>query len=147
MLIFCIGSMAVLGAFEEGLGGYPTLLLTKSMMDGLISVALAATFGVGVMFSSIPVFLYQGSLTLAARFVQPYMTEAATIEMTATGGVMLSSDSLSALPRLLRQRDDIKTVVYSNTRYTEVLNLPLLLLLLLLLMGAEWGLRKYHGEI
>ena len=60
---------------------------------------------------------------------------------------MLSSDSLSALPRLLRQRDDIKTVVYSNTRYTELLNLPLLLLLLLLLMGAEWGLRKYHGEI
>ena len=97
MLIFCIGSMAVLGAFEEGLGGYPTLLLTKSMMDGLISVALAATFGVGVMFSSIPVFLYQGSLTLAARFVQPYMTEAATIEMTATGGVMLCGVGLSIL--------------------------------------------------
>ncbi|MBP3835846.1 MAG: DUF554 domain-containing protein [Pyramidobacter sp.] len=97
MLIFCIGSMAVLGAFEEGLGGYPTLLLTKSMMDGLISVALAATFGVGVMFSSIPVFLYQGSLTLAARFVQPYMTEAATIEMTATGGVMLFGVGLSIL--------------------------------------------------
>ncbi len=69
-----------------------------------------------------------------------------TIAQT-TGGVMLSPDSLSALPRLLRQRDDIKTVVYSNTRYTELLNLPLLLLLLLLLMGAEWGLRKYHGEI
>ena len=49
------------------------------------------------MFSSIPVFLYQGSLTLAARFVQPYMTEAATIEMTATGGVMLFGVGLSIL--------------------------------------------------
>ena len=97
MLIFCIGSMAVLGAFEEGLGGYPTLLLTKSMMDGLMSIALSATFGFGVIFSAIPVFLYQGGLTLAARVIQPYMTEAATIEMTATGGVMLLGVGLSIL--------------------------------------------------
>lgn len=89
MLIFCVGSMAVLGAFEEGLGGYPTLLLTKSLMDGFTSIALAATFGAGVIFSSIPVLIYQGVLTLAATFVQPLMTEAAVAEMTATGGVMI----------------------------------------------------------
>ena len=97
MLIFCIGSMAVLGAFEEGLGGYPALLLTKSLMDGLMSIALSASFGIGVVFSAIPVFLYQGGLTLAARVIQPYMTEAATIEMTATGGVMLLGVGLSIL--------------------------------------------------
>ena len=97
MLIFCIGSMAVLGAFEEGLGGYPTLLLSKSMMDGLMAIALSASFGFGVIFSAIPVFLYQGGLTLAASFVQPYMTEAATVEMTATGGVMLFGVGLSIL--------------------------------------------------
>jgi len=96
-LIFCIGSMAVLGAFEEGLGGYPNLLLTKSVMDGLVAIALAASFGVGVLFSSIPVFLYQGGLALAASVVQPYMTEAATVEMTATGGVMLFGIGLSIL--------------------------------------------------
>ncbi len=96
-LIFCIGSMGVLGSFEEGLGGYPSLLLTKSMMDGLMSVALSATLGIGVIFSAVPVFLYQGTLTLAARFIQPYMTEAATVEMTATGGVMLFGVGLTIL--------------------------------------------------
>ena len=96
-LIFCVGSMAVLGSFEEGLGGYPTLLLTKSMMDGLMSVALAASLGLSVAFSAVPVFVYQGVLTLAARFIQPLMTEAATAEMTATGGVMLIGVGLSIL--------------------------------------------------
>jgi len=96
-LIFCVGSMAVLGSFEEGLGSYPTLLLTKSMMDGLMSVALAASLGLSVAFAAVPVFIYQGSLTLAARFIQPFMTGAATIEMTATGGVMLIGVGLSIL--------------------------------------------------
>lgn len=88
-LVFCIGSMAVLGSFEEGLGGYPALLLTKSMMDGIMSLALSATLGIGVAFSAVPILLYQGTLTLAASAIQPYMTEAATIEMSAVGGVLL----------------------------------------------------------
>lgn len=88
-LLFCIGSMAVLGSFEDGLGGYPTLLLTKSVMDGLSAVALSSTLGVGVLFAFVPLLAYQGALTLAARAVQPFMTEAAVLEMTAVGGVML----------------------------------------------------------
>ena len=84
MLIFCIGSMAVLGAFEEGLGGYPTLLLTKSMMDGLMSIALSATFGFGVIFSAIPVFLYQGGLTLAARTESPFVCRISRSASTAS---------------------------------------------------------------
>ena len=96
-LIFCVGSMTVLGSFEEGLGGYPTLLLTKAMMDGLMSVALAASLGISVAFSAVPVFVYQGALTLSARFIQLLMTEAATREMTAAGGVMLIGVGLSIL--------------------------------------------------
>lgn len=64
-----------------------------------------------------------------------------------TGGTMLMPNEIDKLPKLLKERDDIKTVVYSNIRYTEWINLPLLLALLILLMGAEWVLRKYHGEI
>lgn len=64
-----------------------------------------------------------------------------------TGGTMLQPSQIGELPQLLQQRDDIKTVVYSNIRYTDLLNVPLLLILLLLLLGAEWGIRKYHGEI
>jgi len=96
-LIYCTGSMAVLGSFEEGLGGYPSMLLTKGLIDGLTSVAMAASLGFGVIFSSIPVFLYQGILTLAAGWIQPLMSDAAVTEMSATGGLMLMAIGINLL--------------------------------------------------
>ena len=96
-LIYCTGSMAVLGAFEEGLGGYPSLLLAKGLIDGLTSVAMAASLGFGVIFSAVPVFLYQGLLTLAAGWIQPFMSEAAVTEMSATGGLMLMGIGINLL--------------------------------------------------
>lgn len=96
-LLFCTGSMAVLGAFEEGLGGYPSLLLAKGLIDGLTSVAMAASLGFGVVFSFVPVLLYQGSLTLAAGWIQPFMPEAAVAEMSATGGLMLMAIGINLL--------------------------------------------------
>ena len=95
-LIYCTGSMAVLGAFEEGLGGYPSLLLAKGLIDGLTSVAMAASLGFGVI-SAVPVFLYQGLLTLAAGWIQPFMSEAAVTEMSATGGLMLMGIGINLL--------------------------------------------------
>jgi uncharacterized membrane protein YqgA involved in biofilm formation len=96
-ILYCTGSMAVLGSFQEGLGGYPELLLTKALMDGLISVAMAASLGFGVLFAGLPVLAYQGTLTLAASALQPFMTEAALTEMTATGGLMLVAIALNML--------------------------------------------------
>lgn len=96
-LIYCTGSMAVLGAFEEGLGGYPSLLLAKGLIDGLTSVAMAASLGFGVVFSSVPVFIYQSALTLAAGWIQPFMSEAAVTEMSATGGLMLMAIGVNLL--------------------------------------------------
>lgn len=96
-LLYCTGSMAVLGAFEEGLGGYPSLLLAKGLLDGMISVAMAASLGFGVLFSSLSVFIYQAALTLAAGWLQPFMSEAAVIEMTATGGLMLMAIGINLL--------------------------------------------------
>lgn len=96
-VLYCTGSMAVLGSFEEGLGGYPSLLMAKSTMDGLTSIALSASLGCGVIFSSLSVLLYQGALTLAASYIQPLMTEAAVTEMTATGGLMLVAIGLNIL--------------------------------------------------
>jgi uncharacterized membrane protein YqgA involved in biofilm formation len=96
-LIYCTGSMAVLGAFEEGLGGYPSLLLAKGLIDGLTSVAMAASLGFGVIFSAIPVFIYQGTLTLAAVWAQPYMSVPAVTEMSATGGLMLMAIGINLL--------------------------------------------------
>lgn len=96
-LIYCTGSMAVLGSFEEGLGGYPSLLLAKGLIDGLTSIAIAASLGFGVIFASVPVFLYQGALTLAAVWIQPFMSEAAIQEMSSTGGLMLVAIGINLL--------------------------------------------------
>lgn len=88
-LLFCMGSMTILGAFEEGLGNEPNLLLAKSVMDGFSSVALASALGVGVAFSIIPLILYQGGLTLLAAQLNNYLTEPIINEITAVGGLLL----------------------------------------------------------
>ncbi|MFB6318385.1 DUF554 domain-containing protein [Saccharicrinis sp. FJH54] len=88
-LLYCMGSMAILGAFEEGLGGDPNLLLAKSVLDGFSSIALAASLGIGVIFSAIPLIIYQGSLTLFAGSLQNFFTDPIINELTAVGGLLL----------------------------------------------------------
>lgn len=88
-MLFCMGSMTILGSIEEGLGGEPTLLLAKSFLDGFGAVALASSLGIGVLFSAVPLFFYQGGLTLLAGLVQGYLTEPIINEVSAVGGLML----------------------------------------------------------
>ncbi len=88
-LLFCMGSMTILGAFEEGLGNPPNLLLAKSVMDGFSSLALAASLGVGVLFSAIPLLMYQGGLTLFTSSLHRFLTEAMMQELTSVGGILL----------------------------------------------------------
>ncbi|RLD68160.1 MAG: DUF554 domain-containing protein [Bacteroidetes bacterium] len=88
-LLFCMGSMTILGAIEEGLGGNPDLLLAKSVLDGFSSIALAAAMGIGVLFSAIPLFIYQGGLTLFAGYLQDYLTTPMINELSAVGGIIL----------------------------------------------------------
>ncbi len=88
-MLFCMGSMTVLGAIEEGLGGEPNLLLAKSVLDGFSSIALSSAMGLGVMFSAIPLLVYQGSLTLLAGLLQGFFTESIINELTSTGGLLI----------------------------------------------------------
>lgn len=88
-LLYCMGSMTILGAFDEGLGNGSELLITKSVMDGFSSIALASALGIGVMFSVIPLFLYQGGLTLFAAYLQDVLTSVYINEVTAVGGILL----------------------------------------------------------
>ncbi|NBF38838.1 MAG: DUF554 family protein [Spirochaetes bacterium] len=88
-LLYCMGSMTILGAFEEGLGGEPNLLLAKSVLDGFSSVALASALGLGVLFSVIPLLIYQGGLTLLAAQLQDLLTEVVVDELSAVGGLLL----------------------------------------------------------
>lgn len=88
-ILFCIGPMAVLGSFEDGLGqGYKTLAI-KSVLDCVASAALASGLGIGVWFSVVTVLVVQGSLTLAASAISPYVTDAMIGELSACGGYML----------------------------------------------------------
>jgi len=96
-LIFCVGSMAIVGAIDEGIRSDPSLLYTKSVLDGFTSVALASTYGVGVLFSFVPVLLYQGALTLLAYQAQGLFPTAAIAQLTATGGVLIIGLGLNLL--------------------------------------------------
>lgn len=88
-LLYCIGSMTILGAIEEGMKGYSTLLVTKSIMDGFTSVALASVFGIGVAFSVFPMLVFQGGITLAAFYLGEFFNHSIINELTAVGGILL----------------------------------------------------------
>lgn len=88
-LIFCVGPMTILGSFDEGLRADPTLLYTKSMLDGFAAIALAATYGLGVVFSAVPLAIYQLGLTFFAASLQDLLTEPLVAQLTATGGVLI----------------------------------------------------------
>jgi uncharacterized protein len=96
-LLYCVGPLAILGALQDGLRGDFTLLLTKSGLDGIASVAFASTLGIGVLFSALPVLAYQGSLTIGASLLAPYLTSSVVSEMTATGGLLILGIGLNVL--------------------------------------------------
>lgn len=88
-LTFCIGAMAILGALEDGLKGDPSLLYLKSVMDGIFAIALTASLGKGVLFSAIPILLFQGSITLASSLLRPIMTPEVLDAISLVGGVLI----------------------------------------------------------
>lgn len=96
-LLYCIGPIAILGALQDGLRGDYSILLTKSGLDGIASVAFASTLGIGVIFSAIPVLAYQGSITIAASTFQPYLTKSVINGMTSTGGLLILGIALNIL--------------------------------------------------
>jgi uncharacterized membrane protein YqgA involved in biofilm formation len=88
-LLFCVGPMAILGSVQDGLlGNYRTLAL-KSVMDGLATVAFAKVFGWGVLLSVIPVVAYQGTITLLAKLLEPYLRNPALLDSINGAGGML----------------------------------------------------------
>lgn len=96
-MLFCVGSMSILGAIEDGTGQTPNLFFTKSIMDGISAIALAASFGIAILFSSVTVLVYQGALTLFAGFMMRYMSDAMVADMTAVGGILLIGLGLNIL--------------------------------------------------
>jgi len=109
--------MAVMGAIEEGINGNPDILLAKSALDGISSIIFTASLGIGVIFSTIPVFIYQGTITQIAYLAKNWITPEMINEMTAVGGILIIGLALGIL--------EIKKIKVANV-------LPSLLIILFL---------------
>ncbi|MBF0201302.1 MAG: DUF554 domain-containing protein [Desulfamplus sp.] len=96
-LIFCVGSMAIVGSLESGLTGNHQTLFAKSALDGITSIILGSSFGIGVLFSSIPIFIYQGAITMAAVFVKPFLLPEVVSQMSSVGGVLIMAIGINLL--------------------------------------------------
>lgn len=88
-LLFCIGAMAIIGSLRDGLSADPSMLLAKGIIDGVVAIFFASTLGIGVFFSVIPVGIYQGIITLSARFVEPYLSERLISNLSFVGSILI----------------------------------------------------------
>ena len=96
-LVYCVGSMAIMGSLEAGISGNYEILLSKSLLDGITAVSFAATMGYGVLFSALPVLIYQGTITLLANTIAPLLGSTIINEMSAVGGVLIMALSVNLL--------------------------------------------------
>ncbi len=96
-LLFCVGAMAIVGSLESGLTGNHTTLFAKSTIDGITAMIFASTLGIGVLCSSISVFLYQGTITLAAGYIKPFLTPEVISQMSSIGGLLIVGIGINML--------------------------------------------------
>lgn len=128
-LIFCVGAMSILGALSDGLQGDPSILYIKSALDCTASVVLAATLGAGVLFSFVPVLLYQGAITLAAGALSGVLQGALLTEVCMVGYAIILIIGLNFLfPK-----------TFKTANFLPALLIPVLWHGLLYLVGL-WGL-------
>ena len=84
-LIFCVGAMAIFGALKDGISGDSSVLIVKSMIDAITTFILATSMGIGVAFSGISVFIYQGAIAMMATYIQPYVTDIMMMNICTVG--------------------------------------------------------------
>ncbi len=96
-LVFCVGSMAIVGSLESGLTGNHQTLFAKSVLDGVTSIIFASAMGIGVMFSGAAVFLYQGLITMTAVVMKNFLVPETIEQMTSVGGLLIMAIGLNML--------------------------------------------------
>ena len=103
-LLFCVGPLTILGSIQDGLTGDYNLLAVKSVLDGFAALAFTSTLGVGVLFSTIIILVYQGGISVLAAQLDAIVTPSMMNELTATGGVILLGLALSSLLEIKKIR-------------------------------------------
>jgi len=122
-VLFCVGALAIIGSFRAGVDGDYQLLLTKSVMDGFMSILLAASMGVGVAFSALVIVVYQGGLTLLAGWISPWVSELMLSEITAVGGALIIMIGINLL--------DLKHIKTADF-------IPAILVVILFVLADPW---------
>lgn len=97
ILLFCIGTLSILGPIESALHNNHTYLLTNATLDFVTAMALAATYGIGIMFAAVVLFFWQGGIYLLAGYLEPFLTDALMTEVSIVGGVLIFASGLSIL--------------------------------------------------
>lgn len=97
ILLFCAGTLSILGPMESALNNNHTYLFTNAILDGITSIVLASTFGFGIALSAAVLFCWQGSIYLLASLIAPYITPVLLTEISLVGGVLILSSGLSIL--------------------------------------------------
>lgn len=90
-ILFCTGSMAIVGAMQSGLQGNHEMLYAKSILDGVIAIVFTSTMGIGVAFSAVPVFLYEAAIALGAGYIKDWLTPEIITEMSAVGSLLIAA--------------------------------------------------------
>ncbi|MCL2425782.1 MAG: DUF554 domain-containing protein [Oscillospiraceae bacterium] len=96
-LVFCIGSMAIVGSLEDGINRNPDILIAKSVIDGIAAMIFASAMGVGVLFSAFTVGIYQGAITLLSVFLAPFLSDIVIQQMSVVGSILIMSIGLNML--------------------------------------------------
>lgn len=89
-LVICVGAMAVVGALQDGINHDPSTLFAKAVLDAMISMVFAASLGVGVLFAAVPLFLYQGAITLLSGFAAPFFTDEVIGNLSYIGNILIA---------------------------------------------------------
>lgn len=97
VLLFCVGTLSILGPIESALKGDNTLLFTNAILDGFTSLILASTFGIGIIFSALILFIWQGSIYFSAQFIAPFVTPEILGQVSIIGGILIFSTGINIL--------------------------------------------------
>jgi uncharacterized membrane protein YqgA involved in biofilm formation len=97
VLLFCVGTMSILGPIESALKGDNTLLFTNALLDGITSLMLASTFGIGIILSAGILLIWQGTIFLSAQFIAPFITPEILGQISTIGGILIFSTGINIL--------------------------------------------------
>lgn len=122
-LIYCVGAMAIVGSIEAGVAGDNTTLYIKAILDGVTAIIFTATIGYGVIFSAIPVLLYQGAIVLLGGVLQPFLTASVINETSAVGSVLIIGIGITLLDIKKIQLGDLLPAIFIPSIYFLIISL------------------------